>query len=458
MADKKDKLAKSLAEKHFHSRGAASYEEGRFDQAIRFFKKALALEEHAYTRYHLSLSYLAKGKLDAALKEITRAIELVPTCAEYYGQRSAMQRLKGDALKGDEDEARAAGLDADFPRISRIRVALEAVRRSFNPPPPIEGCGRQHPENGELRAIVEGIRVSINGARVAPSTGKACGASPSRKGRVAAARLPVRALRDWDLWAAAITERSCIIASCPAYCCHFSGETVLHGLSIGPWKLQAIRRYLREKGLSEEGLLGKLPFGPEEERLRLIPPHFVVKAAGARVVFYPGRKGKPLGKERLKGLPRTLDFREPAWITADAEACAFLTGGRCMIHDLGDEPALHTCKEFLCFTAYVFLILDHLGLLENRGALARPMEKLNALAVEGILLLSERLYGNEKLCRIEAAMQDALKDALDADVQKDHRREAALLARYRELEKKHARMLARQSALLKEDVEKLLDG
>jgi hypothetical protein len=227
-------------------------------------------------------------------------------------------------------------------------------------------------------------------------------------------------------------------------------------LCISPWKLQAIRRHSRERGLSEEDLLGRLPFGPEEKRLRLIPPHFVVKEAGKRFVFYPRRKSKPLGKDRLKGLPKTIDFREPAWITADAKACAFLDEGRCAIHDLGDEPALPACKEFLCLTAYVFLVLDHLGLVEVQGTLARPMEELNALAVEGLLLLSERLFGNEQIGRIEAAMRDALKDALEADVRKDCPRVAVLLARYRELEKEHEALFARQTALLRQDVTKLL--
>jgi hypothetical protein len=228
-------------------------------------------------------------------------------------------------------------------------------------------------------------------------------------------------------------------------------------LCIGPWKLQAIRRHSSQTGLSEEDLLGRLPFGPEEKRLRLIPPHVVVREAGEPVVFYPRRKGKPLGKDRLKGLPKTIDFREPVWITADAEACAFLDEGRCAIHDLGDEPALPACKEFLCLTAYVFLILDHLGLVEVEGTLARPMEELNALAVEGLLLLSERLYGNEEIGRIGAAMRDALKDALKADARKDHPRVAVLMTRYRELEKEHKAVFARQTALLRQDVTKTLD-
>ncbi len=418
-ADAGERLARGLAEKHFHSRGAASYEEGRFDQAIRFLRKALTLEEHAYTRYHLSLSYLAKGKLALGLREITRAIQLAPSCAEYYERRAAIWHLLGDTLKGQEDEAQAVGLDADYRRIGRIRKAIEALRNAFSPSASPEGYDSPRPESEELKEVIERARIST------------------------------------DLRAAAVAERSCILP-CPAYCCHFSGEPVLHGLCIGPWKLQAIRRHSRERGLSEEDLLGRLPFGPEEKRLRLIPPHFVVHEAGKRFVFYPRRIGKPLGKDRLKGLPKTIDFREPAWITADAKACAFLDEGRCAIHDLGDEPALPACKEFLCLTAYVFLILDHLGLVEAQGTLARPMEELNALAVEGLLLLSERLYGNEEIGRIEAAMRDALKDALEADVRKDHPRVAVLLARYRELEKEHEALFARQTALLRQDVTKLL--
>jgi Tetratricopeptide repeat len=417
--DVRERLARGLAEKHFHSRGAASYEEGRFDQAIRFLRKGLALEEHAYTRYHLSLSYLGKGNLDLALREITRAIQLAPSCAEYYERRAAMWHLKGDTLKGQEDEAQAVGLDPDYRRIGRIRTAIQALRTAFRPSAAAEEVGSLRPESEELKEVFERARIST------------------------------------DLRAAAVAERSCILP-CPAYCCHFSGEPVLHGLCIGPWKLQAIRRHSSQMGLSEEGLLGRLPFGPEEKRLRLIPPHVVVKEAGEPVVFYPRRKGKPLGRDRLKGLPKTIDFREPVWITADAEACAFLDEGRCAIHDLGDEPALPACKEFLCLTAYVFLILDHLGFVEVRGTLARPMEELNALAVEGLLLLSERLYGNEEIGRIEAAMRDVLKRALEADAHKDGPCVTAQLGRYRELEEERERLFARQAALLSQEVTRLL--
>ena len=43
---------------------AALHEEGRFDEAIRFFGQALSLDEQAYTRCSLGLSLLAKNDLD----------------------------------------------------------------------------------------------------------------------------------------------------------------------------------------------------------------------------------------------------------------------------------------------------------------------------------------------------------------------------------------------------------
>ena len=42
-----------LREKYLHSQGAALYDEGRFDEAIDFFERAIALDDQPYTRYHL---------------------------------------------------------------------------------------------------------------------------------------------------------------------------------------------------------------------------------------------------------------------------------------------------------------------------------------------------------------------------------------------------------------------
>ncbi len=39
---------------------------------------------------------------------------------------------------------------------------------------------------------------------------------------------------------------SCPVASCPAYCCHFKESMFLHGVTIGAWKLKAVREYFRK--------------------------------------------------------------------------------------------------------------------------------------------------------------------------------------------------------------------
>jgi tetratricopeptide (TPR) repeat protein len=413
------KLDRAMAEKYFHSRGSASYEEGRFDSAIRFFRKALALEDLPYTRCHLGLAYLGKNDLDRALAEATKAIELAPSAAEYYYRRSAVWRRKGDDGMAGEDYRAACRLDANYGRIERIRTAARALQKAFG-----RTEGDKWPNGPEikdegLRNVLSEVNASIHARR------------------------------------AAVEDRSCVVACCPAYCCHFKGEPVLHGLYIGPWKLQAIRRFFKEKGLREEAFLGRLPFGREEERLRLVPLPVVVKDGAERVVFYPKRGDSMVGTAPARGMPKARDYRELAWITTEARACAFLDKGRCVIHDLGGEPALPACKEFLCLTGHIFLVLDWLGFAPRGQMLTKSMEELNGIALDGLLLASDRLYGNERLCRMENEMGSALEGAVEADARGDDGLVADLIGRYRDLEKRYRRAFSRQKRLLKEDVERL---
>jgi hypothetical protein len=229
---------------------------------------------------------------------------------------------------------------------------------------------------------------------------------------------------------------------------------VLHGLYISPWKLQAVRRFLKENGLREEEFLGSLPFGREEERLRLVPPHVVVKDAAGRAVFYPKRSDHMLSAALARGMPRATDFRELAWITTEARACAFLDKGRCVIHDLGGEPALPACKEFLCLTGYVFRVLDSLGLALREMA-TRSMEELNGIALEALLLASDRLYGNERLGRLENEMAVALKAALEADTRGDEGLVADLIGGYLGLEARYRRTFSLQKRVLEEEIVRL---
>ena len=203
---------------------------------------------------------------------------------------------------------------------------------------------------------------------------------------------------------------------------------------------------MRRTSPREEEFLGSLPFGREEERLHLVPPHVVVKDAAERVVFYPKRSGPMLAAALARGMPKATDFRKLAWITTEARACAFLDKGRCVIHDLGGEPALPACKEFLCLTGYVFLVLDSLGSAPRERMATRSMEGLNGIALEALLLASDRLYGNERLGRLENEMAVALKAALEADERGDEGLVADLTGRCQDLEAGYRRAFSREKA------------
>jgi tetratricopeptide (TPR) repeat protein len=319
-------LDRAMEEKYCHSMGAALYEEGKFDEAIRFLEQALSLDEQPYTRCDLGLSCMAKNDLDRALKETTRAIQLCPGEAEYYYLRSAVWRRSGEHARRDADIEEAVRLDSNYGRVERIRAGAERLRKAF-------GSG-------------------------GPQVG------------------------------------SCIVP-CPAYCCYFSHEPVVHGVCIGPWKLRAIRQFLREKGLDEAEFLERLLFSEEERHVRMIPPHFVVKEEGRKVVFFPKRRNKVLGRRLLHGLPRGREYRPLAWVTAKARPCAFLESGKCSVHDLGDEPALPACNEFFCLTGLVFLSLSRLGLISASEIRAKGMDELNRIAADTLFAVSDELHADE---------------------------------------------------------------
>ena len=209
-------------------------------------------------------------------------------------------------------------------------------------------------------------------------------------------------------------QASCTL-ECPSYCCHFSEVPLLHGIYIGPWKLLAIRRFLRERGVSENAFLDKVPFVREEHFTQLLPPHIVVREGGREFVYSPKRNRPPLGKRLLGHLPKGRDYQSLLWINEKARPCAFLSNKRCVIHDLADEPGLPSCKEFLCLTGLGMVVLKHLGIVDQEALEARKLQALNGIAVEALIILHNRFYGNPVLQNLEAATENALKQALETD-------------------------------------------
>jgi len=408
-----------MLEKYYHCRGAAAYEEGKFNQAIRFFRKAVALDDQSYTRSHLSLAYEGKNDHKRAFKEIVRAIGLSPSNPEYYLRRSAMWRRSGDDKRADEDYATAIRLDADCARTEEIRVALTAIERAFACTQTDEWLEGAMVRDDHLKALI-------------------------------AERVGFR-----DKQRQAVESRSCLVP-CPAFCCHFSKETFLHGVLIGPWKLQAIREYLRRNGLEEEEHVEKVAINDHELRLRLIPPDLVMVEKGQRVVYFPRRTETRVGPDLAQNLPVGRGYGRIGWFTEDARACAFLANGRCMIHDLGGEHALPACKEFLCLTGFVFLVLAHLGVATESEMQALETAESNGLAVEAALLLAQYIYNNKAIAGLEQELHEALKYAVEADSREEMVKRDRFVVRYREAEGRYSVFLSRQIELLRKDVRRLI--
>ena len=252
----------------------------------------------------------------------------------------------------------------------------------------------------------------------------------------------------------AVETASCTLP-CPAYCCHFSGETIRHGVHIGAWKLSAIRSFLNDKNLCESDFLGRIPFTGEEHLVRLIPPHHAVKERKEEFVYYPKRGKKALGKALLEGLPKGKDYQELLWINEKSRACAFLSEHRCMIHDLGEESGLPACKEFLCMTGFIFVVLDHLGMIDRSRFRTRSMAQLNRLSVKALLILGETLY-DERLTRLRTAGYEALKAAVDKDARDASREVDRCLTKYLRLTEEFQDLFTTQREATKRQMEKVL--
>ncbi len=410
--------ALSLMEKYLHSQGAVLYEEGRFDEAISFFEKAVALDDQSYTRYHLCLTYIEKKDFVQALREINRAIELNHSVAKYYHRRGLIWESMGDGARAEEDQKKATRLDANYARVERIRSSYRAIEQSFSNVEMLEWCSTLRVKSGELSGVVRDFEESLK------KIGEA------------------------------IETASCLLP-CPSYCCHFEGETIRHGVHIGAWKLSEIRRFLKEKNLCESDFLGRIPFTGEEHIVRLIPPHYVVKERHEKFVYYPKRSEKRLDKAFLQSVPKAKDYQELLWISEKSRACVFLRESRCMIHDLGNEPGLPACKEFLCMTGFMFAVLRHLGIVEASQFQTMSMADLNRLGVEALLILHETMY-DDHLTRLKNSGYEALKAAVQADTRRAAGEVDRCITEYRKLTQEHRNLFESRREEAMREVQTLL--
>jgi tetratricopeptide (TPR) repeat protein len=412
-------ITRLLLEKYYHSRGALSCDEGNFNQSIRHFRKALALDEQAYTRAHLGRAYFEKGDVERALTETAKAIEISPDTAQYYLQRSRMWKEKGEMERAEADHRAAVRIDSRLENLDTLRRTLQIVENAF---------GEIGQDNARVREEVGDPRLAV----ILQEMGQE--QQERRK---------------------AVNGQSCIVP-CPAFCCHFSHETLLHGLTVGPWKLQAIRRYLKERGLKEQDLLASIAIGEDKKVLRLFPPDHVLAEKGKHRIYFPKRTRKHIGSRLWKTRPMGRGYSEIPWITGKSRACTFLSKGRCSIHNEGGDPALSSCKEFLCLTGFVFLILHYYGAVDRDQLVNIEMAELNRIAVEASPRIAEIMLGNGNLTATEQELVKTVARIMEADKSGDATRVEEGLGQYRQLRKERDAEQSQKIMFLKADLKNLM--
>jgi tetratricopeptide (TPR) repeat protein len=406
----------AMVEKYLHSQGAALCGQGRFDEAIDILHDAVSIEDQPYSRYQLSQAYLEKGDLEKAIEEISRAIGLNNCIPEYYYERKEMWLLMGNIKKAQLDNEKMLKLDEHYIRIREIQHAAKVFRQSF---------------------LANTIHRPLNAKRVRQ-------------------RALHEAIDDYTQLQQSFhsnIENSTCNLPCPAYCCHFCGETITHGLSIGPWKLLAIRNFLKDKGLPEKDFLSKMTLPAEQHVLQLIPPHHMVREGDDLVVYFPARHEGFLSSAILRSVPKDIYYKSLIWINKRAKPCAFLQDRRCMIHDLGDEPGLPSCKEFLCMTGLVFVILEHLGVVKKERFASMALEGLNEIAIEALLIIASELIEHPSLTKHRKTMKTLLQKAIKEDKEGNKNLVSSLIERYSIVEDQYKYLFAAQTDKIRKAVD-----
>jgi len=99
----------------YSSRCATYYRKGQYDQAIADCTEAILLDPNlAVAYYNRGLAYHERKEYDQAISDYTEAIQLDPDYAKAYNNRAWVYGSKGDWDRCIADCSKAIGLDADY--------------------------------------------------------------------------------------------------------------------------------------------------------------------------------------------------------------------------------------------------------------------------------------------------------------------------------------------------------
>ncbi len=95
----------------YYNQGNAHYEEGKFDEAIEDYKKAIELESEFTEAYNnLGNAYGRKGDYDEAIINYTKAMKISPRFGKAYVNLGYAYYLKGNYKLSCRYYERACGL------------------------------------------------------------------------------------------------------------------------------------------------------------------------------------------------------------------------------------------------------------------------------------------------------------------------------------------------------------
>lgn len=109
-------------------RGVELYEDGRYDEAVEEYTKAIELYPNYATAYDgRGSAYADKGQYDLAIADFTKAIEIDPHYIVAYFNRGLSYKAQGEKAKAIADLEEFITLTDNHERIDEARSVLEGL-------------------------------------------------------------------------------------------------------------------------------------------------------------------------------------------------------------------------------------------------------------------------------------------------------------------------------------------
>ena len=104
------------------------FEKGKYDEAIKEFKKTRALKKYIYSYIGLGRVYFLKGenKIDEAIKYYKKALQIKPNSADILNDIGICYAMKGDKKKAIEMWKKAIEINP------QLKSAVENLKRIEN--------------------------------------------------------------------------------------------------------------------------------------------------------------------------------------------------------------------------------------------------------------------------------------------------------------------------------------